>query len=190
MRSAFKAAAFGASLALVLPLALIAAFGRCRPGFTFCAQSVALLPGIPGDYLRGAFYRLTLRACSRQSRISYGTFFSNVDAGVEDGVYIGSYCVIGCAQIGRGTQIASGVQILSGARQHVRDVEGGITGSAQGEFQRVDIGANCWIGAGSIVMADVGEGSTIGAGSIVTRAIPRGVVAVGNPARVIREAGA
>lgn len=32
-----------------------------------------------------------------------------------------------------------------------------------------------------------GDDSVIGAGSVVTRDIPAGVVAVGNPARVIRE---
>ena len=33
----------------------------------------------------------------------------------------------------------------------------------------------------------IGSGSTIGAGSVVTRDIPEGVVAAGNPARVIRK---
>jgi len=34
----------------------------------------------------------------------------------------------------------------------------------------------------------IGDGTTIGAGSVVTRDIPAGVVAVGNPCRVIRKA--
>jgi acetyltransferase-like isoleucine patch superfamily enzyme len=37
-------------------------------------------------------------------------------------------------------------------------------------------------------MAPVGAGTTIGAGAVVVNEIPAGVVAVGNPARVIREA--
>ncbi|MGH9708570.1 MAG: hypothetical protein ACRD5R_17610, partial [Candidatus Acidiferrales bacterium] len=49
------------------------------------------------------------------------------------------------------------------------------------------IGANCWIGAGAIVMADIGEGPTIGAGAVVANPIPAGSVAVGNPARVKRQ---
>ena len=32
----------------------------------------------------------------------------------------------------------------------------------------------------------VGEGSVIGAGSVVTRDVPAGVVAAGNPCRVLR----
>ena len=33
----------------------------------------------------------------------------------------------------------------------------------------------------------IGEGAVIGAGSVVTRDIPAGVIAVGNPCRVLRE---
>jgi acetyltransferase-like isoleucine patch superfamily enzyme len=52
------------------------------------------------------------------------------------------------------------------------------------------VGADCWIGASAVVMAAVGDRSTIGAGAIVVKEIPPDSVAVGNPARVIRSAGA
>jgi maltose O-acetyltransferase len=54
--------------------------------------------------------------------------------------------------------------------------------------QPVTIGSDVWIGGGAIICPGVtlGEGSTIGAGSVVTRDIPAGVVAAGNPCRVIR----
>ena len=45
------------------------------------------------------------------------------------------------------------------------------------------IGANCSILGG----VTIGEGSIIGAGSVVTKDIPAGVVAVGNPCRVLRK---
>lgn len=53
----------------------------------------------------------------------------------------------------------------------------------------VHIGKNCWIGAGALIMPGVtiGDNTVIGAGSVVTRDIPSGVVAVGNPCRVMRE---
>ena len=53
----------------------------------------------------------------------------------------------------------------------------------------VHIGKNCWIGAGALIMPGVtiGDNTVIGAGSVVTKDIPAGVVAVGNPCRVMRE---
>ncbi len=55
----------------------------------------------------------------------------------------------------------------------------------------VHIGRNCWLGAGAIVLPGItiGDNSVIGAGSVVTKDIPAGVVAVGNPCRVLREIG-
>lgn len=52
----------------------------------------------------------------------------------------------------------------------------------------ITIGDNVWLGGGVIVCPGVtiGENSVIGAGSVVTRDIPANVVAVGNPARVVR----
>ena len=55
----------------------------------------------------------------------------------------------------------------------------------------VHIGRNCWLGAGVVVMPGVtiGDNTVIGAGSVVTKDIPSGVVAVGNPCRVLRPVG-
>ena len=55
--------------------------------------------------------------------------------------------------------------------------------------QPITICDNVWLGGGVIVCPGVtiGENSVVGAGSVVTRDIPANVVAVGNPARVIRE---
>ncbi|KAG6558105.1 hypothetical protein Mapa_000286 [Marchantia paleacea] len=53
----------------------------------------------------------------------------------------------------------------------------------------ITIGDNCWLGGGCIVCPGVtiGENTTIGAGSVVTKNIPANVVAVGNPARVLKQ---
>ncbi|MEU0281887.1 MULTISPECIES: sugar O-acetyltransferase [unclassified Streptomyces] len=53
----------------------------------------------------------------------------------------------------------------------------------------VTIGDNVWLGGGVIVCPGVtiGENTVVGAGSVVTKDLPAGVLAVGNPARVIRE---
>ncbi|TGO04888.1 sugar O-acetyltransferase [Serinibacter arcticus] len=55
--------------------------------------------------------------------------------------------------------------------------------------QPIVIGDNVWLGGGVIVCPGVtiGENSVIGAGAVVTRDIPANVVAVGNPARVVKQ---
>ena len=169
----------------MLPAALLSGFGRVAPVFSFFAQAFALLPGLPGDYCRAGYYRLTLIRFGTDSRIQFGSYFAHATAKLGDRVYIGSYTILGRAAIGDGCQIASGVQILSGSRQHTRRADGSIGGSHSGIFQTIRIGSGCWIGAGAIVMADVGENCTVGAGSVVTRELPSNCVAVGSPARVV-----
>ena len=53
----------------------------------------------------------------------------------------------------------------------------------------VTIGRDVWIGANSTVCGGVsiGDGTIIGAGSVVTKDIPSGVIAAGNPCRVLRK---
>jgi maltose O-acetyltransferase len=53
----------------------------------------------------------------------------------------------------------------------------------------IEIGSDVWVGGGAIICPGVRIGSktVIGAGSVVTKDIPDGVLAVGNPCRVIRE---
>ena len=51
-----------------------------------------------------------------------------------------------------------------------------------------EIGKNCWIGAGAIILPGItiGDNVVVGAGSIVTKDLPSDVVAVGNPCKVLR----
>ena len=52
----------------------------------------------------------------------------------------------------------------------------------------ITLGDDVWLGGNVVVLPGVtiGSGSVIGAGSVVTRDIPPGVVAAGNPCRVLR----
>ncbi|MBB5867072.1 maltose O-acetyltransferase [Allocatelliglobosispora scoriae] len=52
----------------------------------------------------------------------------------------------------------------------------------------ITVGDNVWIGGGAKILPGVtiGENTVVGAGAVVTRDLPANVVAVGNPARVIR----
>lgn len=53
----------------------------------------------------------------------------------------------------------------------------------------ISIGHNVWLGGGAIVLpgVSIGADTVVGAGAVVPRDLPSGVVAVGNPARVVRQ---
>lgn len=55
--------------------------------------------------------------------------------------------------------------------------------------KKVVIEDNVWLGAHVVIVGGVriGEGSVIGAGSVVSKDIPKGVIAAGNPCKVIRQ---
>lgn len=87
--------------------------------------------------------------------------------------------------IGAGAFIAPGVCLAcSGHAILAEERMRGIGTSAP-----ITIEDNVWIGANATVCGGVtiGEGSVIGAGSVVIRDIPAGVVAAGNPCKVIRK---
>jgi virginiamycin A acetyltransferase len=187
VRSGLKRIAQIIATVVVFPSACLAMFGRFHEGFIFFAQWWALAPGMAGSYLRVAYYSLTLERCGADCHIAFGSYFSHSQAAIGDRVGIGAYCILGRVTIGDGTMVASGCQVLSGARQHVRDSSGELSDEG-GDFRRVTIGAKCWIGAGSIVMADLGSDVTVAVGTVISRDVPNGSTMAGNPARVVRPA--
>ncbi|MDQ3305530.1 MAG: sugar O-acetyltransferase [Actinomycetota bacterium] len=54
--------------------------------------------------------------------------------------------------------------------------------------EAITISDNVWLGGGAIVLpgVSIGENAVVGAGAVVTKDLPANVVAVGNPARVVR----
>lgn len=52
----------------------------------------------------------------------------------------------------------------------------------------IHIGSRVWLGGNVVIMPgiNIGNDSVIGAGSVVTKDIPNGVIAAGNPCRVLR----
>ena len=86
--------------------------------------------------------------------------------------------------IGDDVQIGPNVQLLT----PTHPVEPGPRRDKWEAAEPITIGDNVWLGGGAIVLPGVtiGENTVVGAGAVVTRDLPANVVAVGNPARVVR----
>lgn len=115
-------------------------------------------------------------------RCDYG---ANIHLG--DGVYMNFDCVIlDCAEvrIGRNVLLGPGVHIYAASHP----IEAALRIQGPELAKPVHIGDNAWIGGRAVICPGVTIGAdvTIGAGSVVTRDIPQGVLAAGNPCRVIR----
>jgi maltose O-acetyltransferase len=105
-----------------------------------------------------------------------------------DNVFMNFNCVIldvVPVTIGDRVQVASAVQLL--AADHPLDPVERASGREFGS--PITIEDDVWLGGGAIVCPGVtiGARAVLGAGSVVTKDIPPGVVAVGNPCRVLRE---
>lgn len=136
----------------------------------------ALLADLLGSLGEGAEILPPLR-CDYGYTTSIGPrTFINYGAVILDPAYV---------RIGADVQIGPNVQLLTAT--HPVDAA---TRKARWESaQPITIEDGAWLGGGAIVCPGVtiGADAVIGAGSVVTRNIPPGVVAVGNPCRVIRE---
>ncbi len=192
MRRWLKLAVFTGCCAVCAPLTFIAwlekRVSRSELLFTLFAQSLAILPGFPGQWLRGAYYFGTLDRCSWETHIGFGSLFTHRGAVVGARVSMGAYCVIGHASIGDEVMIGSRVSIPSGKRQHL-DERGGLMADVS-RFDQVSIGGRSWIGEGAIIMADIGERSIVSAGAVVSRGMPPASLVGGSPAKVIRDLAA
>ncbi|HZH97040.1 MAG TPA: acyltransferase [Flavisolibacter sp.] len=119
--------------------------------------------------------------------------FSTVNNGVGD-VIIGSETRIGIAnvligpvRIGNNVIFAQNI-VASGLNHEYKDVAVPISKQAV-SMGLITVEDDCWIGANAVLTAGVtiGKHSVIAGGAVVTKDIPPYSVAVGNPARVIKQ---
>ena len=118
-------------------------------------------------------------------RCEYGTLVS-----VGAGTFVNYDCVmldVAAITIGAACQVATRVQFLTAT--HPIDPEPRRLGWESGE--PIVVGDNVWLGGGAILCPGVtiGDDTVVGAGAVVTRDLPAGVIAVGTPARILREIG-
>ena len=131
----------------------------------------------------------------RDTRVQYAT--------LGDYSYLGENCDVADTTIGKFTAIANLVRI--GAPNHPMDrpaqhrftycaeyYEASATRDhaffAERRAARVQVGNDCWIGHGAIILpgVSVGDGAVIAAGAVVSRDVPPYTVVGGVPARQIR----
>lgn len=125
----------------------------------------------------------------------YCTMFEGCDINIHDGaklllgnhVFLNRKVKINCNQFIRIEEysiVSDNVQILDSDWHSI--VYDGVRSIMS---KPIHIGKHVWIGRSVIILKGVtiGDGAIIGAGSVVTRDIPPRCLAVGNPARVIKE---
>jgi acetyltransferase-like isoleucine patch superfamily enzyme len=111
-------------------------------------------------------------------------------------IQIGSNCFIGkhnfftsgdIIEIGDYTLTTIGCKFI-GSSHEIGDPEVPYLLTGTTENDKIQIGVNCFLGAGSTVLGNVkvGHGSVIGAGSLVLQDITPFSMAVGNPAKIIK----
>lgn len=115
--------------------------------------------------------------------------WSSFELGPQGTVEIGDHCTItevvfstnGKVRIGDHTMISYQVVIADGEHP-IPGVGGGLGGE-------IVLGRNVWVGARALLLpgAMIGDDSVLAAGSVLDTSIPAGVLAAGNPARVVRE---
>jgi maltose O-acetyltransferase len=140
------------------------------------AERMAILRELLADVGAGAVVRAPLRMdYGYQTTIGGGTFV-NVGAVILD---------VARVTIGADVQIGPNVQLLT----PTHPLEPAARRTKLEAAEPIAIGDNAWLGGGVIVCPGVtiGADTVVGAGAVVTRDLRAGVLAVGNPARVIRE---
>lgn len=154
--------------------ALLARFNATRA--TDGSERRAILTELLGGLGDGAVIRPPLQMdYGYQTTIGPATFI-NVGAVILD---------VARVSIGANVQIGPNVQILT----PTHPLEPGPRREGWEAAEPITIEDNVWLGGGAIVLPGVtiGRDTVVGAGAVVTKDLPAGVVAVGNPARVIRE---
>jgi virginiamycin A acetyltransferase len=190
MRRFLKSAVIGSAVLAVLPLWLLYRLEALLIGadkaFYGWSQLMSLFPGLPGNQLRFAFYKLTLASLGRDACICFGATFAHPGIRIGRGAYIGPHCNLGLCEIEDDALLGTGVHVMSGTGQHgTGDLDTPIR-EQPGSLKQVRVGADSWVGNKAVIGADVGRKCIIGAASVVVKPLPDFAIAAGNPAKIIR----
>jgi len=178
--------AFILTLPLIIPTWIEAAvLGKYSERvYGFCKELLAVIPTLIGTYLRLAYYKSVCTHIGFDIQMMTGSMIAHRDTTIRRGTIIGTYTIIGYADIGEDVICGARISVLSGKYQHGRPGERG-NDDAKEEYTRIFIGANSWIGEGSIILGNIGTNCTIGAGSVLMKEAPDNTTFMGNPARKV-----
>jgi acetyltransferase-like isoleucine patch superfamily enzyme len=190
MRGFLKGALIGMALIPVFPLWILYRLESLMLGtdkaFYGWSQLMSLFPGLPGNYLRFAFYKLSLAELGKDACICFGATLAHPGIRIGKGAYIGPHCNLGLCLIEEDALLGTGVHVMSGLGQHgSADLDTPIR-DQKGALRQVRVGADAWVGNQAVIGADVGRKCIIGAAAVVVKPLPEFAIAAGNPARIIR----
>lgn len=128
----------------------------------------------------------------RNSRIeNYNRLKNNPHISIGNRCYIGHYfSILNASAVTIGDDVLIASYVLISSENHGIDPESAIPYMDQPLVSKpVSIGDGCWIGEKVCILSGVtiGRKCIIGAGSLVTKSIPDYSIAVGNPAKVIKQ---
>ena len=141
------------------------------------------------ETLRGQILTELLGALGEESVIRppfYCDYGLHISIGARTFVNFGMTALdVAPITIGDDVQIATNVQLLTATHP----VDPKLRRAKWESGAPIVIADNVWLSGGVIVLPGVtiGENTVVGAGAVVTKSLPANVLAVGNPARVVRE---
>ena len=148
-------------------------------------ELAAIVPTVLGRYIRLAYYKSVCTEVAFDVSMLLGSMIAHRDTTIRRGTVIGTYTIIGYAEIGENVIVGARVSVVSGKYQHGRPDQRANKNGIEKQYTKINIGANSWLGEGSIIMADVGANCTVGAGSVVLKEVPNNATFMGNPARKV-----
>lgn len=159
--------------------------------FSYCVSLLWMLLDVLPHFIRNLFFKVAFKRFGSGGLLDYRCFVR----------YPWRVSIGNNVDINRGCELYSSMQTSGGVitlEDNVVLGPGVIIFSSTHDYKMLDlpdisapvkICRYVWVGGKTIILPGViiGEGAVIGAGSVVTRSIPPYCVAVGNPAKVIKQ---